>query len=121
MKKGFTVMELLAVIVIIALVILITIPIVINLIENSKKNAALESAYGVKKSVDYYYMTDFKRNKLESFTCDFSNGCDEIDVNGTKPSSGIISLNKNGDIEFQNLIINGYAIYYDPVKEKFSL
>ena len=120
-KNGFTIMELVAVIVIIALILLITIPIVINIIENSKKNGALDSAYGIKKSADYYYMTDFKRNKLEEYTCSFNVNCDEIELDGIKPSSGTLKIDKLGNLTFDNLVINGYRIYYDNELEKFSL
>ena len=44
MKKGFTLIELLAVIVILAVIALIAIPIVMNIIEDAKKNSAINSA-----------------------------------------------------------------------------
>jgi len=44
MKKGFTLIELLAVIVILAIIALIATPIVLNIIEESKKNTTLRSA-----------------------------------------------------------------------------
>ncbi len=43
-KKGFTLIELLAVIVILAIIIVIAVPQVLNVIENSRKKAAVESA-----------------------------------------------------------------------------
>ena len=43
-KKGFTLIELLAVIVILAIIALIAVPIVLNIIDESKKNAGLRSA-----------------------------------------------------------------------------
>ena len=46
-KKGFTLIELLAVIVILAIIALITVPVVINIINSSKKGAAEDSTYGV--------------------------------------------------------------------------
>ena len=44
MKTGFTLIELLAVIVILAIIALIAVPIVLNIIDESKKNAGLRSA-----------------------------------------------------------------------------
>lgn len=44
MKKGFTLIELLAVIVILAIIAVIAVPIVIKIIDDSKKNASLSSA-----------------------------------------------------------------------------
>ena len=56
-KKGFTLIELLAVIIILAIIAIITVPIIFNVIENSKKGAAVDSAYGFKDSVNRYYMS----------------------------------------------------------------
>ena len=46
--KGFTLIELLAIIVILAIIAVITVPIILNVIDNSKKGAAKDSAYGYK-------------------------------------------------------------------------
>ena len=45
-NKGFTLVELLAVIVILALIALIATPIILNVINDAKKQAAKDSAYG---------------------------------------------------------------------------
>jgi type IV pilus assembly protein PilA len=45
-KKGFTLVELLAVIVILAIIALIATPIILNVIDDAKTNAAKNSAYG---------------------------------------------------------------------------
>ena len=44
-NKGFTLVELLAVIVILALIALIATPIILNVINDAKKQAAKDSAY----------------------------------------------------------------------------
>lgn len=56
-KKGFTLIELLAIIVILAIIAVITVPIILNVIENSKKGAAIDSAYGYKDAVNKFYVT----------------------------------------------------------------
>ena len=48
MKKGFTLIELLAVIIILAVIALIATPVVLNVIENSKKEAFKEMRNGKK-------------------------------------------------------------------------
>ncbi len=53
MKKGFTLIELLAVIVILAIISLIAIPIVLDIIEDSRSGAALRSAEGYVRAVNY--------------------------------------------------------------------
>ena len=49
MKKGFTLIELLAVIVILAIIALIATPLILNTIEDSRKGAFKNSAYGIIK------------------------------------------------------------------------
>ena len=46
MKKGFTLIELLAVIVILAIIALIATPLILNVIDDSKKGAFKSTAYG---------------------------------------------------------------------------
>lgn len=54
MKKqcGFTLLELLAVIVILALIVLIATPIIMNVINDAKEGAAQDSAYGYIKAIE---------------------------------------------------------------------
>ena len=59
-KKGFTLIELLGVIVILAVIVLISVPIVTNIIENTKKNALKSSAYGILESANLYFTVNSK-------------------------------------------------------------
>ena len=54
-NKGFTLVELLAVIVILALIALIATPIILNVINDAKKQAAKDSAYGYMDAVREIY------------------------------------------------------------------
>ena len=54
-SKGFTLVELLAVIVILAIIALITTPIILNVIEQSRKNAAVDKAWGTIDAVRLAY------------------------------------------------------------------
>ena len=51
-KKGFTLVELLAVIVILAIIALIATPIILNVIDNAKEGSAKNSAYGYIDAVE---------------------------------------------------------------------
>lgn len=51
-KKGFTLVELLAVIVILAIIALIATPIILNVIDSARKNAAINSAYGYMEAIE---------------------------------------------------------------------
>ena len=56
-KKGFTLIELLAVIVILSVITLITIPMITNVIEESKKKALMSSVQGILDSTNYFTMS----------------------------------------------------------------
>ena len=61
-KKGFTLIELLAIIVILAIIAVITVPIILNIIENAKRGAATDSAYGYKDAIQQFYASELSRN-----------------------------------------------------------
>ncbi len=61
-KKGFTLIELLAIIVILAIIAVITIPIILNIVENSKKGAVINSAYGYKDAIGKFYVSKLIEN-----------------------------------------------------------
>ena len=64
MKKGFTLIELLAVIVILAVISLIAIPIVMNIIEDSRQAAAKRSAEGYVRAVNYKIAQEALYNRI---------------------------------------------------------
>ena len=63
MKKGFTLIELLAVIVILAIIALIATPIVLDIIDDSKKSSVKISADNYAKAVEYYIADSLSNNK----------------------------------------------------------
>ena len=54
-SKGFTLIELLAVIVILAIIALITTPVILNVIEEARKNSAVDKAWGTIDAVRLAY------------------------------------------------------------------
>ena len=56
-SNAFTLIELLAIIVILAIIAVITVPIILNVIENSRVGAIKDSAYGYKDAINKYYVT----------------------------------------------------------------
>ena len=62
-KKGFTLIELLAIIVILAIIAVITVPIILNIIDNSRMGAATDSAYGYKDAINKWYVTKLSQDK----------------------------------------------------------
>ena len=103
-NKGFTLIELLAVIVILAIIALITVPVVINIINNARKGAAEDSAYGVIEAGRLYYVSNQANEEFDgdtvTFTCGTNgkclNGEEELSLSGTHPTGGSIIITGEG-------------------------
>ena len=96
-KKGFTLIELLAVIVILAIIALIATPIIVGVINDAKKNAFEDTAYGVAEAAKLYYAGQFDNDSFNGKTFDFAGNTDELKLSGKKPSSGTLQIDKNGN------------------------
>ena len=123
-KKGFTLVELLAVIVILAIIALITIPMITGVVGKVRKGAAESSAYGYIDAVEKYVMLD---NTSGNNTVNL-NGIYQVDrlselgvkVKGKKPSSGNVELEK-GYIASATLCIDNYKIVIENDKVKKTI
>ena len=119
MKKGFTLIELLAVIVILAIIALIATPIILNIIEDSRKQSIKSSA---NLYVDGLVKQIASKNMLTEFSpsaCIVTNGnisCDganlDYQVNGKKPDSGFISF-ASGAVSEYSLYFGDYTVIKD--------
>ena len=124
-KKGFTLIELLAIIVILAIIAVITTPIILNIIENSKKGAAQNSALGYKDAIQKYYASklledntfklqgDFDINNLGELTNELEEY--QIAFSGTTPSGGYATV-ENGKLISGCVQINEYAVRFEDGK-----
>ena len=113
-KKGFTLIELLAVIVILAIIALIATPIILNMINDARKSAAVDSAYGYIEAIDYnnaMSQLNGKYKKIESGEVTSFNN--KVNVKGTKPTSGTIEVDASGRVIKATLVINGYEVKYE--------
>ena len=99
-KKGFTLIELLAIIVILAIIAVITVPIILNIIENSKKGAAIDSAYAYKEAIYKGFLTDLTQDNNK----ELPNGIYVIDSTGKLINSNGVVLNTNvsGNVPEEN-------------------
>ena len=131
-KNAFTLIELLAIIVILAIIAVITVPIILNIIENSRKGAATDSAYGYKDSVNKTYIAELQNHnklKLEGTYTVNSDGslipADEntdfneddydsldVQVSGTIPSSGELTY-ENNVLKSGYLVIGDYRVTFN--------
>lgn len=120
-SKAFTLIELLAIIVILAVIAVITVPIILGVIDDAKKGAAQDSAYGFKNAIDKYYATsamannDVKMNGSYSVSNGILNGSNvnnvEISVSGTKPTNGYLVYDNN-ILQIGCLVIDDYEVRY---------
>lgn len=114
MKKGFTLVELLAVIVILAIIALIATPLVLKYINNSRLRTFETSIHNVDSAADYYVVTQ----KLKG---DSLNEPEVIDVkdlnldNKDKLAGSITIYNVNGknSISYNNVTDGNYIIKGD--------
>ena len=90
-NKGFTLVELLAVIVILAIIALIATPIILNVINDAKKQAAKDSFYGYMDAIEKAIIINEVEKKVD-FPSPDSNGCynlkelnEKVNIKGTKP------------------------------------
>lgn len=115
--KGFTLVELLAVILILAVIALITTPIIFNALRNANENAFLDTAYSINKAADNYYATlitdnntvpvliTYKNGKISSSQRINSSGVLEtsttnyLNYTGSHPDSGNVYISSSGEVE----------------------
>ena len=109
--------ELLAVIVILAIIALIATPIVTNIINDAIKEAAKDSTYEYVKAIENKIALSALEDRTYGDKDDYA--YDEIkpDIKGTIPTGGIYSL-KNGIVTEGKLCVNNYLLNYKESKIK---
>lgn len=112
MKKGFTLIELLAVIVILVVIALITTPMILGVVETSRKSASVESVNGILEAADKYMITSMIEGGMVT-RFDFP-GDTKLSYKGSKPESGTLVVNEDGNMSI-TVSINGYC-----VRKRFS-
>ena len=134
-NKGFTLVELLAVIVILALIALIVTPIILNIIKDEKRSAAKDSAYGYIDAVEKYIVLAKTRTgnyKLElvptedkELTCETKEECikdigliGEVNktIKGTKPSKIKLIIKGSEVSAGTEITVDGFVFTYDGKK-----
>ena len=121
MKKGFTLIELLAVIVILGIIAVITTPLIMGVIEDARKSAALSSAQGYVEAVEQSII----ESELDISMGGFSDGrykvedLTNIEYKGKGPTKGTIEIEEM-KVTYGKLCINGQSIDYDGTEAKES-
>ena len=117
-NKGFTLVELLAVIVILALIALIATPIILNVINDAKKQAAKDSAYGYMDAVEKYIVSselEDKSIKDRTYSVEELNSMG-VSVKGSIPDNGTIEI-ESGSVKRYDIGIDGYEVSNGEVKK----
>lgn len=98
MKKGFTLVELLAVIIILGVLSVLIVPKVISTLNDSEHKANQASAYGLLKAAQYKFQDNEIKGITETLKIDYTNniGVDELDYDGKKPEKGYINIGESG-------------------------
>ncbi len=99
-NKGFTLIELLAVIIILSVVTLITVPMITNVIEESKKKALASSVEGLVESANLYAI---ENDGVYEFLFDkehkgSTKKGESLDYRGTIDGEGKLYLDKEGNV-----------------------
>ena len=121
-KKGFTLIELLAIIVILAIIAVITVPLILNIINDAKQNASIDSAYGYKSALEKYYMkkvVENTENELPNGYKNISELPEDFIVSGESPSDGWVKL-KKGIVDRFSLKYDEYVVTMDNDKNVTS-
>ena len=109
-NKGFTLVELLAVIVILALIALIATPIILNVINDAKKQAAKDSAYGYMDAVEKYIVSsELEDESIPDGIYRVEDLNKKISVKGSTPDNGNIEI-KNKEVKSYDIGIDGYVV-----------
>jgi len=95
-KKGFTLVELLAVIIILAVIALIATPIVLNVVEKSRKSAFESSVYGIVETIELEAAD--KMIKGESLISEYNFPTEELEFQGEQPEGGIAKTDRKGKV-----------------------
>ena len=101
MKKGFTLVELLAVITVLGIVIVIATVSVNNIMDQSRKKAVEATARSI-----------IRASELYSFDNEYYESMSVLDLrlsyDGTKPESGTVQTNDEGDTRIA-ILLNGWC------------
>jgi len=97
-KKGFTLVELLAIIIILGIIAVIAVPKIKHITETAKKEAFINSAYGIIKAGNLYYSRqEMMGNITDDITINFPDSSNILELQGKVPN-GSIKITKEGKI-----------------------
>ena len=106
-KNGFTLIELLSVIVILAIIALIATPLIMDVIETSKRNSTIESVNGILDAYEKYEISGLLQGETTN-RFEFPSDT-KLEYKGNKPESGTLIVDEDGNTSI-TVKLNGYCI-----------
>jgi prepilin-type N-terminal cleavage/methylation domain-containing protein len=108
MKKGFTLVELLAVIAILAILIIIALPNILEMFNNAKKDSFVTEARSIYKSAQQKYIAD---GGVGYIYTNIDDEYDELNMSGRTDYDYWIEFNDDGNIVFFMMYDDNYCYY----------
>ena len=105
-RQGFTLVELLAVIIILAVILTIAVPAVKKTVDSAKKKSAENDALMIKNIAEKYYTSNLDKDE-EITGIDLST--DTLSYSGEKTTKGYLYFTEDG-IAYGKMYINGYCV-----------
>ena len=99
-KKGFTLIEVLAIIIILSIIAVITVPIIGNVIQTSRENAFIDTGYGLVKSAQTYQLDKQRLNEDYELSVNYMAGENKnsLKTKGKLPDAGELKINSKGKV-----------------------
>jgi len=122
-KKAFTLVELLAVIIILGVLAMLIGPKIVNTLDEAEKNTYMTSAEGIVKAATYKYSNnDVVGDTNKEIIIDYKEGIntDYLDFNGDKPESGQVKITEKGKVALA-LKFKDYCYIKDYETDKITL
>ena len=120
-NKGFTLVELLAIILILGLLAIFIVPKVKDLFNDSKEKIAEENVKRLIGVFEEYYVKSSIDDHFTSCSYNFDTGintCSNLGITGDLPSSGFIEVSNDGKIN-GSVIVDNYSFSIDDGFSKF--
>ncbi len=114
-KKGFTLVELLAVIVVLGIIALVITPVILEMIKTAENGTAESAMLGYVRAVEKYYVDSLEEGKLleDNRTYSVDELKKSIKTTGAQPTSGEIFINDSGLVGTSRVCINNKYVDYD--------
>src|SRR5574344_1309533 len=118
MKKGFTLVELMGVILILGFISLIVYPIINNIVKEAQDKADLASAKEYIKAAEIYNSKAIADSKMKSHLK--TNIFDYLEVSGVKASEGVVKYDNDGNLTM-HLVINNKCYVKESTDENITV